>query len=106
MSKQRLRVVRERLSEQDLLEQIDYLRQENVSAALRFVDAIEHSLNRLSEMPEIGSPCDFENPRLQNIRMWPVKGFEKYLIFYRVTDEAVQILRVLHGARDILNILE
>lgn len=76
MSKQHLRVFRERLAKRDLLEQIDYLRQENVSAALRFVDAIEHSLKRLSEMPEIGSPCNFENPRRNNIRMGPVKGFE------------------------------
>ncbi len=106
MSKRNRRVVRERLAESDLLDQIEYIRQENEPAAVRFVDAMEHSLRRLSEMPEIGSLCNFENPRLKNIRVWPIKGFEKYLIFYRVTDNALQVLRVLHGARDIANILE
>ena len=31
--------------------------------------------------------------------------FRDYLIFYRVTAEAVEILRVLHGARDIDRLL-
>ena len=30
-----------------------------------------------------------------------VAGFHKYLIFYRVTNDVVSIVRVLHGARDI-----
>jgi len=34
-----------------------------------------------------------------------VKGFEKYLIFYRAMDERVEILRVLHSSRDIDNML-
>jgi toxin ParE1/3/4 len=34
-----------------------------------------------------------------------VNGFEKYLIFYRATDELVEILRLLHAARDIDSIL-
>ena len=106
MSKRNLRVVRERLAQSDLLEQIEYIRQDNILAAVRFVDAVEHSLRRLSEMPEIGSLCDFENPRLENIRVWPIKGFEKHLIFYRVADNIVQVLRILHGTRDIKNILE
>jgi hypothetical protein len=30
-----------------------------------------------------------------------VKQFENWLVLFRVTDENLQILRVLHGARDI-----
>jgi len=32
------------------------------------------------------------------------RPFENYLIFYRVTDEAVEIIRVLHGAMDFESI--
>ena len=32
--------------------------------------------------------------------MWPVTGFRHYLIFYRVVDESIQVLRVLHAAQD------
>jgi plasmid stabilization system protein ParE len=30
-----------------------------------------------------------------------VKGFENYLIFYRVIRDRVEIARVMHGARDL-----
>ncbi len=33
-------------------------------------------------------------------------GFPNYLVFYRVIDEGVDVLRVLHGARDIDAIFE
>lgn len=40
------------------------------------------------------------------IRQWRLPGFENYLIFYRPLDDGVEILRVLHGARDIQRIFE
>jgi toxin ParE1/3/4 len=33
--------------------------------------------------------------------MWPVKDFEKYLIFYRSLPEGIEVVRIIHGARDI-----
>ncbi len=38
--------------------------------------------------------------------MWFVQGFERHLIFYRVLDDEVEILRVLHAARDIEGIFD
>ncbi len=35
-----------------------------------------------------------------------VKGFEKYLIFYRVFDNYIEIVRVLHSAQDIDSIMD
>ncbi|TAE49913.1 MAG: type II toxin-antitoxin system RelE/ParE family toxin, partial [Oscillatoriales cyanobacterium] len=31
--------------------------------------------------------------------------FQDYLIFYRIQDDRVEVLRVLHGARDLEDIL-
>ena len=39
--------------------------------------------------------------RLAGVRVWRVSGFEKHLIFYRPNPEGVEILDVIHGARDI-----
>ena len=36
-----------------------------------------------------------------NIRKWAVKGFNKYLIFYRYDDEVLEILRVIYATRDL-----
>jgi toxin ParE1/3/4 len=38
--------------------------------------------------------------------MWPVPGFRNHLIFYRVTGDAIEVLRVLHAARDVRKLLE
>jgi len=74
---------------------------DNVEASIRFIDAIDAAYRRLSEMPGVGALRDYANPRFTGMRMWPVTGFEKYLIFYQSTDEQIRIIRVLHGARDL-----
>ena len=33
-----------------------------------------------------------------------VKGFHNYQIYYTIEDEVIEIVRVLHGARDIPSI--
>ena len=38
--------------------------------------------------------------------MWPIPRFEKYLIFYRFNDDTLEVIRVLHGARDLTRIFE
>ena len=49
----------------------------------------------------MGSPREFQNSHLIGIRQWRVSGFENYLIFYRPIEDGIEVLRVLHGARDI-----
>lgn len=39
--------------------------------------------------------------RISDVRRTPINDFPRHLIFYRVSDDAVLILRVLHGARDL-----
>ena len=56
-------------------------------------------------MPEIGALCDFHNPKLGGIRMWPIRGFEKHIIYYRARESGILVIRVLHGARDAEKIL-
>ena len=57
-------------------------------------------------MPLVGNERKFSNPKLWGIRLWFVKEFEKYLIFYRVFDNYIEIVRVLHSAQDIDSIME
>ena len=42
----------------------------------------------------------------EELRMWLSPAFRNYLIFYRELPEGVEIVRVLHSARDIQRILE
>jgi toxin ParE1/3/4 len=40
------------------------------------------------------------------MRRLTVKGFENWLLFYRDTEDRIDVIRVLHGARDIAAIFE
>ena len=69
--------------------------------AVHFLVYAEETLELLAKMPFLGTPRDFRSHKLRTLRMWHVKGFEDYLIFYRPIDDGVEIFRVLHGKRDI-----
>jgi hypothetical protein len=45
------------------------------------------------------------NPRIQNLRSWPVTGFETIRIYYALAADAMHIIRILHGKRDVRRIL-
>lgn len=82
-----------------------YIARDSIEHALRFYDSIDATLRLLSEHSERGSPQHFDHPRLQGIRRCIVIGFRNHLIFYRIEAEVIEIIRVLHGARDIPAIL-
>lgn len=92
-------------ADRDINNQFEYIAKDNLEAAIRFYEAAFSTFDVLLTNPNIGPARDFENPQLKDIRIWLVKGFEKYLVFYRATDGLVEILRVLHASRDIDRIL-
>ena len=90
---------------EDLLEIVEYLDQRSPAAADRFAQRVRESLDQISLFPGIGSPKQFDDSRLADVRSWYVKGFRKYLIFYHIVDGDVKVLAVLHGARAVGSIL-
>ena len=104
---QRRRVERRPRVRLDVLEQATYLGEEaSEELALRFVDAVDAALQRLADTPEVGRLREFRSPRLAGLRSWPVPGFPKHLIFYLVDEDLVEVVRVIHGARDLELLLE
>ena len=92
-------------ADRDINNQFEYIAKDNLEAAIRFYEAAFRAFDVLLTNPHIGPARDFKDPRLTDIRIWLIKSFDKYLIFYRATDGLVEILRVLHAARDIDSIL-
>jgi toxin ParE1/3/4 len=93
-------------AEQDTEEITLYLALDNPPAETKFREALEATYTLLSTVPNIGSARDFHNPRFSYLRMFPIKKFENFLIFYQSTEEELLIVRVLHGARDIATLFE
>lgn len=74
--------------------------------ASRFRDAVRHTIESLRAHPRVGALYRLGNPQLQNLRSWPVAGFEIIRIYYLVDHEAIHVIRVLHGRRDLKSVLE
>src|SRR5258708_24374415 len=88
-------------ADRDINNHFEYIARDNLEAAIRFYEAAFRAFDVLQTNPHIGPAREFENPQLTDVRIWLIKDFDKYLIFYRANDGEVEILRVLHAARDI-----
>ncbi len=95
------RVVRMPEVRRDLVELAAHISHDYLDAALRFLDAAERTFQFLATNREVGQLCQFAESENTGLRAWPVDGFRNHLVFYRATVEGVDIVRVLHGARDI-----
>ena len=86
---------------EDIEEITCFIAEDSPQAAQTFREMLEHACELLAEMPDIGTARNFTNPLLTDIRLWPLKRYEKYLLFYRAQPNTLEIIRVLHGARDL-----
>ncbi len=73
---------------------------------VRFKEAVKRAVKAMSEQPRSAPPYRLRNPKLQNLRAWPIPGFEAIRLYFLVEDEAIKIIRILHGKRDVRRILE
>jgi toxin ParE1/3/4 len=76
------RVVKRVAAKRDLTDHFVFLGENaSVDVARRFLHACNVSFQALAQMPELGTQRSFRNPHFSSVRVWPVKGFERYLIF-------------------------
>ena len=74
--------------------------------AIRFRDAVHRTIKALRQNPFVGPRYFSSNPQLQNLRSWPVVGFEVIRVYYIADEEVFQVIRILHGKRDVKRMLE
>jgi toxin ParE1/3/4 len=79
----------------------EYIAVDNLDAAIHFCVAVEDALDKLVQLPGMGRLREFDNPALVAVRSWPIKGFANYLVFYRPLENGIEVLRIIHGSRDI-----
>lgn len=87
------RILRTPQSRTDLVEIILHIRRDNRRAARRWLLTIDEKLRILADFPGIGRA----RPELgRGLRSFPVGN---YVLFYRPSDDGIELIRVLHGAR-------
>ena len=75
-----------------------------IKTADRFLDAAEKTLALLAKSPEIGTRHKTMKRELTGLRSFPVSKFKNYFLFYHTFDDRIELVRVVHGARDIKKI--
>ena len=82
--------------ERDLAEIWAHIANDSVESADRAITAIEETIELVAEFPGIGSPCPHLADGLRRT-MW-----REYLIYYRAREDVIEIVRALHGRRNIV----
>ena len=82
----------------DLIEIWSYIADDSVANADAFIDKLYETIQAVARQPGSGRHREGLAPGIQSF------PFGRYIIFYRAVTGAIEIVRVLHGARDIENI--
>ncbi len=87
-------------AERDLDEIYLYVATDSIKAADGVLTRLLNAEQRLLDFPEMGQARPDLRPGL---RHWPVGN---YLILYRIDADAITVVRVIHGARDLPGLLD
>ena len=91
---------------EDLDEQALFLaREADASIGHRFLIAAHDTFSLLATQPEMGWHPHLKHPSLKSLRVFRVSGFDSMLILYQPANGGVEIIRVIHGSRNIQKLL-
>lgn len=77
----------------DAMNVADYIDIKNPAAALAVYEEIQHQIARLADHPKMGRPGRISGTRELVLNRTP------YIAIYSVSEKAISILRILHGAQ-------
>jgi plasmid stabilization system protein ParE len=85
---------------QDVNEIWDYIANENIEAADRVLEALHNAMTKLATNPGIGHWREELTDKRHRFFL-----VYSYLIVYRNATKPLQVIRVLHAARDVQSLL-
>jgi toxin ParE1/3/4 len=90
-------------AEEDIeLQRSWYARHAGVDVASEYLDALWETVEQISRRPDVGRKRHFSPVDLRNVRSTIfTRHFKVHLLFYRIYPEKIEILRVMHGMRDL-----
>ena len=87
-------------AEADLDRYARHIARDNHEAGLRLYDLARETYEMLCEIPPMGVNYHPAKQQLAGIRYVPVREYSRYLVFYKFTAQAVDIIRLLHARMD------
>lgn len=89
------RVTRRPLAAADILEIWDHIAEDSLDQADRWVDKLDEKFGILATQPLMGRARE---ELAADLRSFP---FGRYVIFYTPVQDGIDVVRVLHSARDV-----
>lgn len=89
------RVTRRPQAEADVLEIWDYIAEDSVIDADRWVDRLDEKLSLWASQPLMGRNRDELATGIRSL------AFGRYVVFFEPLPNGIDVVRVLHGSRDI-----
>ncbi len=89
------RVTRRPQAEADILEIWGYIAEDSVVEADRWVDRLDEKFSLWASQPMMGRSRDELVPGIRSL------VFGRYVVFFEPLPDGIDVVRVLHGSRDI-----
>lgn len=93
------RIIRTPKAAEDLIDIYSYIARRDPQAATRMLLGLGRQIELLAERPRIGRLRD---DLRAGLRSWP---FRRHVVLYRTISNGIEIIRVVHGARDLAAVL-
>lgn len=97
-------IVYSKESKEDLIEIKQYIKYnlQEAETAQKLISKIRNEINKLKHNPKIYSIIDDDMIKQLEIRKLIV---DNYIVFYRIKSYNIEIVRVMHGRRNWINLL-
>lgn len=82
----------------DLTEIMEYIAADNLTAADRWVERIQHRCKLIAQHPEMGQLCPEFGDRIRSV------SIGRYVIFHRLTNDTLEIVRIIAGDQNITSL--
>lgn len=92
---------RRRLAVDDIAGHSQWIAENNFDAALRFLDAVEATVELRCQFPDAGGRVPTNRVDANGLRAKLVNGFGSYVVLYFVTNETIDIARVIRGGQEL-----
>ncbi|MGH7242516.1 MAG: type II toxin-antitoxin system RelE/ParE family toxin [Phycisphaerales bacterium] len=97
-----INIIISRAAERDVEAHAMFLALDSHEVAGRFLARVDATIELLRARPELGHRRrDLFPPEEAELRLLAVDGFPKHLVVYRVREEGLYVVRVVHGSRDL-----
>ena len=78
----------------EIADVLSYIAKDNPSAAARVASQIDHTIQLISQFPELGRV-----KYRASVRMLPIRRYSQYLLFYVIDGDEIAIVSLRHARR-------